>query len=95
MGFLQIWKRGQVFGYARPFGTKMEWHVRAFVDETLESELESPRTTIGHLLNPVYFSDGLLAQLLSNHRIPFSNGVNSFTQRSPLGYASYELEALG
>ena len=65
-----------MFGYARPLGTDMEWHVRAFVDGTLESELESPRNTISHLLKPRYFSDGLLAQLLSRHRIPFVNGLN-------------------
>jgi hypothetical protein len=74
-----------MFGYARPLGTDMEWHVRAFVDGTLESELESPRTTIRHLLNPVFFSDVLLAQLLSRHRIPFTNGPNPFTDHAYLG----------
>jgi hypothetical protein len=82
VGFLQIWKRGQVFGYARPYGAEMEWHVRAFANGTLESELESPRNTIGHLLKPLYLSDGLLAQLLSRHRIPFWNGLNTSTRRA-------------
>jgi hypothetical protein len=85
-GFLQIRKRGQVFGYTRPLGAKMEWHVRAFANGSLESELELPRNTISHLLKPRYFSDGLLAQLLSRHRIPFANGFNPRAdQYDPLG----------
>lgn len=74
-----------MFGYARPVGTNMEWHVRAFVDGTLESELEPPRNTIRHLLKPAYFSDFLLAQLLSRHRIPFTNGLNQFAQHASRG----------
>ena len=72
VGFFQIWKRGQVFGYARMLSENLEWHVRAFIDGTLESEVELPRTTIHHLLHYPYLHDGLLAQLLSRHRIPYS-----------------------
>jgi hypothetical protein len=71
LGLLQIWKKGQVFGYARRLGSNLEWHVRAFVDGSLESELEPPRTTIYHLTRQPYLHDGLLAQLLRKYRIPF------------------------
>lgn len=87
--FLQIWKRGQVFGYSRRLAPNVEWHVRAFGDGTLESELEQPRTTIQHLLRPTYFSDGLLAQLLQRHWIPFSYRVNSFPYHMAL-WRNYE-----
>jgi hypothetical protein len=72
-----------VFGYARPLAVDMEWHVRAFANGMLESELEYPRNTIRHLLKPTYFSDGLLARLLSRHRIPFANGQDQFTYQTP------------
>lgn len=76
VGLWQIWKKGQVFGYARRVGNDLEWHVRAFVDGSLESELEPPRTTIYHLIRWPYLHDGLLAQLLGRHRIPFHQGLN-------------------
>jgi len=82
VGFFQILKRSQIFGYARLLRTNLEWHARAFVDETLESELEASRTTIQHLLKPTYVSDGLLAQLLTRHRIPFSNVPNPYTRQN-------------
>jgi len=79
VGLFQIWKKGQMFGYARRLGTNLEWHVRAFVDGTLESEVELPRTTIHHLLHRPYLHDGLLTQLLSHHRIPFSPQLDQFS----------------
>jgi hypothetical protein len=74
VGFFQIWKHGQIFGYSRRLNGYLEWHVRAFVDGSLESELEPPRTTIHHLIRRPYLYDGLLMQLLQKHRIPFSFG---------------------
>ncbi len=76
-GLLQIWKRGQVFGYVRRLREDLEWHVRAFADGRLESELEFPRISIPHPLVVPYASDGLLAQLLSRNRIPFSSAWQS------------------
>ena len=70
-GIFQIWKKGQVFGYVRCVRYDLEWHVRAFADGRLESELEPPRSTIRHLLVSPYQSDGLLALHLSQHQIPF------------------------
>jgi hypothetical protein len=70
-GLLQIWKKGQVFGYVRRIQESLEWHIRAFEDGRLESELEPPRTTIRHLLNNPFPADQPLAQLLQRHRIPF------------------------
>jgi|GEM_PF-2121101 hypothetical protein len=75
-GIFQIWKRGQVFGYIRRLRFDLEWHVRAYADGRLESELEPPRNTIRHLLVNPYQSDGMLALLLSNtksHFGPLSN----------------------
>jgi hypothetical protein len=46
VGFFQIWKRGQLFGHGRPLAVDTEWHVRAFANGMLESELEYPRNTI-------------------------------------------------
>lgn len=80
-GLLQIWKKGQVFGYIRRLGDNLEWHVRAFVDGGLESELEPPRTTIHHLLKRPYLTDRLLAQLLSRYRIPFSQAAANISGR--------------
>jgi hypothetical protein len=71
-GIFQIWKHGQVFGYIRRLRHDLEWHVRAYADGRLESELEPPRNTIRHLLVNPYQSDGMLALLLSQHQIPFS-----------------------
>jgi hypothetical protein len=70
-GIFQIWKKGQVFGYIRRLRYDLEWHVRAYADGRLESELEPPRNTIRHLLVNPYQSDGMLAMLLSQYQIPF------------------------
>jgi hypothetical protein len=67
-----MWKKGQVFGYVRLLRNDLEWHIRAFPDGTLESEIEPPRTTIKHLLITPIKHDGILAQFLNRHRIPFS-----------------------
>ncbi len=71
-GLFQVWKRGQIFGYVRRVQYDLEWHIRAFADGRLESELEPPRTTINHLLVTPRPSDDILAQLLSRHRISFT-----------------------
>lgn len=55
----------------------LKWHVRAFADGRLESELEPPRTTIRHLLVWPSPHDGLLAQLLT--RIRFHSPINPQT----------------
>jgi hypothetical protein len=73
-GLLQIWKRGQIFGYVRRMSNDLEWHVRAFYDGTLESELELPRTSIHHLLRGPWLTDTPLAELLRRYGIPFSQG---------------------
>ncbi|HUK51320.1 MAG TPA: hypothetical protein VLV18_09805 [Terriglobales bacterium] len=77
-GLLQVCKRGQVFGYVRRIRYDLEWHVRAFSDGRIESEVERPRTSIYHLLAWPYEHDSLLAQLLNKHRIPFTK-----TQQKP------------
>lgn len=86
VGIFQIWKKGQVFGYARGLGDDLEWHVRAFVDGSLESELELPRTTIQHLLQTPFQHDGLLEHLLRRYRIPFSR---MFPQAPRTAHTSY------
>ncbi|HUK28673.1 MAG TPA: hypothetical protein VLV31_09630 [Candidatus Acidoferrales bacterium] len=90
-GLLQICKRGQVFGYVRRIRYDLEWHVRAFADGRLESEVESPRTTIRHLLSPSYQHDDLLAKLLYKHGIQFTTPQTApqcarFPSRTTPGY---------
>jgi hypothetical protein len=74
----QVWKNGQVFGYVRRIRNDLDWHVRAFKDGTLESEIEPPRTTIYHLIKQPVLHDGLLAQLLRRNQIPFQQSRNTF-----------------
>jgi hypothetical protein len=84
VGIFQVWKRGQIFGYARQIGANLEWHVRAFFDGSLESEVELPRTSIHHLINRPYLHDGILAQFLSRHRVPFTRTPYRTSRNPPL-----------
>jgi hypothetical protein len=50
-GIFQVWKKGQVFGYIRRLRHDVEWHVRAYADGRLESELEPHETQSGTYLS--------------------------------------------
>ena len=50
--FAQEWKDKQFFGLAKELRSPFEWHVRAFKDGRLESEIEISRRYIGHQSMP-------------------------------------------
>ena len=69
--FAQEWKDHQVFGLAKELSSPFEWHIRAFRDGRLESEIEISRRYIGHQSMPARpFHDSLIA-ILRKHRIQF------------------------
>lgn len=69
--FAQEWKDKQFFGLAKELRSPFEWHVRAFKDGKLESEIEISRRYIGHQSMPARpFHDSLIA-ILRKHGIHF------------------------
>ena len=65
-------KIGQRFGLARPLSNLLEWHVRAFADGMLESEVEISRNWLQHIAarSGPYYSP--LLRILDRNGIPFS-----------------------
>jgi hypothetical protein len=69
--FAQKWKDGQIFGLAKELDAPFEWHVRAFKDGCLESEIEISRRYIGHQSVPAKPFHGALIEILSEHGTQF------------------------
>ena len=68
----QEWKTGQKFGLSRPLSNLLEWHIRGFVNGTLDSEVEISRNWLQHLAarpGPYYSP---LLRILDVIGIPFS-----------------------
>lgn len=51
-GLFQFWKQGQLYGYVKSLGNDLEWHVRAFRNGWLGSEIEPSRWTRNHFTYP-------------------------------------------
>ena len=69
--FLQIWKEGQIFGLAKRVSREFEIHVRGYVDNTLDAEIEISRDFLEHLsykAEPYY---GYLTSILAKYNIPY------------------------
>jgi len=68
----QEYKIGQRFGLARPLSSLLEWHVRAFVDGMLDSEVEISRNWLQHIAarSGSYYSP--LLRILDRIGIPYS-----------------------
>jgi len=47
-GILQTWKEGQEFGFSKPLNELLEVHVRGYVDNTLDAEVELSRDYLEH-----------------------------------------------
>ena len=69
--FAQVWKVKQVFGLAKELSSPFEWHVRAFKDGRLESEIEISRRYIGHQSMPARPFHGSLITILRKRKIQF------------------------
>jgi len=68
---LQIVKEGQVFGLVKKVNDVLEFHVRGFVDFTLDSEIEFSREYFEHPYDckPCY---GVIFEILSRYEIGYS-----------------------
>jgi hypothetical protein len=68
--FLQTWKDGQVFGLVKPLNDLLEVHVRGYVDNTLDAEVELSREYLEHPydVKPFY---GYLVDILRRHDVPY------------------------
>jgi hypothetical protein len=69
-GILQGWKEGQVFGLAKPLENLLEVHIRGYLDNTLDAEVELLREYLEHPyeVRPFY---GYLINILRKYHIPF------------------------
>ena len=69
-GILQGWKEGQVFGLAKPLENLLEVHIRGYLDNTLDAEVELSREYLEHPyeVRPFY---GYLINILRKYHIPF------------------------
>jgi len=69
-GILQSWKEGQVFGLAKPLENLLEVHIRGYLNNTLDAEVELSREYLGHPyeVRPFY---GYLINILRKYHIPF------------------------
>jgi hypothetical protein len=71
-GLFQFWKAGQLYGYVRTLGNNLEWHVRAFRNGALDSEVEYSRWSRMHLSYPPMSYTQPLLDLLQRHGLlPF------------------------
>jgi hypothetical protein len=70
VGILQSWKEGQVFGLAKPLENLLEVHIRGYLDNTLDAEVELSREYLEHPyeVRPFY---GYLINILRKYYIPF------------------------
>lgn len=66
-GLFQFWKAGQLYGYVRTLGSNLEWHVRAFRNGALHSEIEYSRWSRMHLAYPPAPYMHALIGLLQRH----------------------------
>ncbi len=68
--FLQRWKDGQVFGLVKPLNGLLEVHVRGYVDNTFDAEVELSREYLEHPydVKPFY---GYLIDILRKWKIPY------------------------
>jgi len=69
--FAHEWKDEQKFGLAKELDAPFEWHVRAFKDGRLESEIEISRRYIGHQSVPAKPFHGALIKILCEHGTQF------------------------
>ena len=71
LSLLQSKKAGQIFGLVKKASDVLEVHVRGYVDNTLDSEIEISREFVQHLISrsKPYYS--LLLDILKRHGIPF------------------------
>jgi hypothetical protein len=69
--FAQEWKDDQVFGLAKEIRVPFEWHIRAFREGTLDSEIEVSRRYIGHKSIPAKPFYNSLVKILHKHRIQY------------------------
>jgi hypothetical protein len=69
-GILQNWKEGQVFGLAKPLENLLEVHIRGYLDNTLDAEVELSREYLEHPyeVRPFY---GYLINILGKYNIPY------------------------
>jgi len=70
-GLLQIQKPGQVFGFVKRIDGRYEVHVRGYIDNTLDDELEVSREYLEHLFygsQPCYET---LIEILNKYDIPY------------------------
>jgi hypothetical protein len=69
-GILQARKEGQVFGLAKPSGEMLEVHIRGYVDNTLDAEIELSREYLEHPydVQPFY---SYLTNILEKYNIPY------------------------
>ncbi|NOZ82679.1 MAG: hypothetical protein GXN98_02510 [Euryarchaeota archaeon] len=68
---LQIYRRGQVFGLVKPLNEKLEVHVRAYIDGSLDAEVEVSREYLEHLTAGSEPAIELLTGLLGKHGIAY------------------------
>jgi len=47
-GILQSWKEGQMFGLAKPLENLLEVHIRGYLNNTLDAEVELSRKYLEH-----------------------------------------------
>jgi len=69
--FLQIWKEGQVFGLAKRVSKEFEIHVRGYIDNTLDAEIEISREYLEHLSDKAKPYYDYLISILTKYNIPF------------------------
>ena len=69
--FVQKWKNDQNFGLAKELNAPFEWHIRAFKDGRLESEIEVSRRYTGHQSVPAKPFHSALIKILRQHGTQF------------------------